>query len=227
MIMGMMAAQMRAVLGGTARPVYVAVQSTVSGSASFSAVLPVGWVAGQLAIMHIASGTTAPSAPAGWTVVGSTLTADAGTSALFWRILQGGDSDPVIDAGANRAAIIWTFGAATFNQSTPVVEISARTYGDATFPSTITALASSPVTAGEHYVMQFASTYNNFNTITTYPYASAQNNRGIGSTPTYSASRGCGQNFDGGVSASSSFVNSAGSYATTRKIAIIGLGFVP
>ena len=226
MIGGYFAAQMRPAALSTARPLFVAVQSTASASSSFSAALPVGWVAGQLAVMHIASGTTAPSAPAGWTVVGSTLTADGGTSALFWRILQGGDNDPVIVAGTNRAAVIWTFAAGTFNTSTPVSEIATYTSG-ASLVTTPGVSSSSSVTAGDHYVMQFSSTYNAFNTISSYPYAAAQNNRGIGSTPAFSASRGCGANFNGGVSAASSFTISASAYATSRKIAIIGLGFVP
>lgn len=226
MIGGYFAAQMRPAALSTARPLFVAVQSSAASSGALSVSLPAGWTAGELAIMHVSSGTTAPSTPSGWNVVGSTLTADAGTSALFWRILQSGDSAPTLDAGTNRAAVIWTFAAGTFNTSTPVSEIATYTSG-ASLLTTPGVGASSSVTAGDHYVMQFSSTYNVFNTISSYPYAAAQNNRGIGNAPAFSASRGCGANFNGGVSAASSFTISAYAYATSRKIAIIGLGFVP
>ena len=225
MIPGIMAGQVRPV-AGTARPVYVSSQSTASASASFTAVLPTGWVAGQLAIMQVASGTSAPSTPPGWTAFGSTLSADAGTSALFWRILQSGDSGPTISTGTNRIAIIWTFEVGTFNPATPVVQIATYSSG-AGLTSTFGVPNSSSVTVGDHYVMQFSSSYNAFNTITTYPYASAQQNRGIGSAPEFVAGRGCGANFNGGVSAASDYVISTGAYVTSHKIAIIGLGFVP
>ena len=208
----------------TARPVYVSAAQTVSASAAFTAALPSGWVAGQLAILHVASGSAAPATPSGWTAIGSTLTSDAGTSALFWRILQTGDTGAAIDAGTNRVAIIWTFEAGTFNPATPVSQIATYSSG-AGLVSTITVPASSSVTAGQHYVMQFHTTYNPFNTVSAYPYANAQQNRGLGSTPDFVSNRGCGANFDGGVSASSSFTISANTFATSRKIAIIGKGF--
>lgn len=210
----------------TARPVFVAAAQTVNASSAFTAALPAGWIAGQLAILHVASGSAAPATPSGWTAIGSTLTSDAGTSALFWRILQTGDTGAAIDAGTNRVAIIWTFEADTFNPATPVSQIASYSSGSG-LVSTITVPASSSVTTGQHYVMQFHSTYNAFNTISTYPYANAQQNRGLGSAPAFVANRGCGANFDGGVSASSSFTISANSFATSRKIAIIGKGFTP
>ena len=207
-----------------ARPVYVAAAQTVDASAAFTAALPAGWSEGQLAILHVASGSAAPSTPSGWTVVGSTLTSDAGTSAVYWRILQAGDTGAAISAGTNRVAIIWTFQSGTFNPSSPVVQIVANQYG-ATTTSAPGVPNSNSIATGEHYLLQFCNTYNAFNTVSAYPYASAQQARGLGTAPTFVGNRGCGANFDGGISASSSFTLSAAVYANSRKVAIIGLGY--
>lgn len=208
------------------RPVFVAVESRASSSGTLTVVLPPGWTAGQLAIMHVARGSAAPATPSGWTAVGSALSSNSGNSSLFWRILQGGDSDPVLDSGTNTCAIVWTFDAGTFNASSPISQIATNTSGGGQ-SSNPSVGASSSVTAGEHYVMHFSQAYGNFNTVSSYPYASAQHNRGVGSSPTFVASRGCGQNFDGGVSGASNYVMSASAFWTSRKIAIIGNGYVP
>lgn len=228
MIPGIVAAQRKAVAvgGANARPVFVAVQSSAASSGTLAVTLPAGWAAGQLAVMHVARGSAAPATPSGWTVVGSTLTSNSGTSALFWRILQGGDSGPTLDTGTNTAAVVWTFEVDTFNAGSPVSEIATNTSGGglSTTPGVGT---SSAVTAGEHFVVHLHQTYGAFNTVSSYPYASAQHSRGVGSSPAFVANRGCGQDFDGGTSAASQFTISANSYWTSRKIAIIGNGYVP
>lgn len=228
MIPGIIASQRGAPPAGTsvARPVFVAVQSSAATSGSLAVALPAGWAAGQLAVMHVARGSAAPATPSGWTVVGSTLTSNSGTSALFWRILQGGDSGPTLDTGTNTAAVVWTFEVDTFNAGSPVSQIATNTSGES-LSSNPNVGTSSAVTAGEHFVMHLHQTYNVFNTVSSYPYASAQHSRGIGSAPAFVANRGCGQNFDGGTSAASQFTISANSYWTSRKIAIIGLGYAP
>lgn len=214
------------VAGGTARPVFVAVQSTVSSSAAFDAALPAGWVAGQLAILHVASVTTTLATPSGWTKVGTDLLAGTGATFLFWRILQAGDTGPSIAAGTNRVAAIWTFEADTFNPVTPVVQIATHTSG-AGLSTTQTVGASSSVTAGEHYHMHLIGAASSFQTVSSYPYASAQHARGLGTTPDFAYNRGCGANFNGGVSAASQYTVSASAAWVSRKIAIIGKGFVP
>lgn len=213
-------------VAATARPLFVAVQSSVSSSAEFTATLPTGWVAGQLAVLHVASITSTLATPAGWTKVGADISAGTGTTFLFWRILQAGDVGPSIAAGTNRVAVIWTFDTGTFNTSTPVVQIATHTSVAAT-STTHTVGASSSVTAGEHYHMHLVGAGSTFQTVSSYPYASANHNRGIGTTPDYVFSRGCGANFNGGVSAASQYTVSASAAWVSRKIAIIGLGFLP
>lgn len=220
--------QLLTIGGGAAgtRPIFVAVQSSAAASGALAVTLPAGWAAGQLAVMHVARGSAAPATPSGWTVVGSTLTSSSGTSALFWRILQGGDSGPTLDTGTNTAAVVWTFEVDTFNTGSPVSEIATNTSGGG-LNATPSVGTSSAVTAGEHFVMHLHQTYSAFNTVSSYPYASAQHNRGTGISPAFVANRGCGQNFDGGTSAASQFTISANSNWTSRKIAIIGNGYVP
>lgn len=227
MILGIVAASRPvAVASLNARPVFVSVVSAAATSGTLAVSLPAGWEPGQLAVLHVARGSAAPATPAGWNLVGSTLTSDAGRSSLFWRILQPGDSGPTLDAGTNTAAVVWTFAADTFNSASPVVEIATNTSGGGV-SSTPGVGVSSSVSAGQHFVLQMHQTYNTFNTVSAYPYASAQHNRGIGSTPTFVANRGCGADFDGGTSAASSFTISANAFWTSRKIAIIGKGFTP
>ena len=208
----------------TARPVFVAVQSSAAASGTLSVSLPAGWEPGQLAILHIARGSAAPATPSGWSVIGSTLSSGDGRSSLFWRILQAGDTAPTLDAGTNTVAVVWTFAADSFNAASPVIEIATNTSGGG-LNTTPSVGASSSVSAGEHFVMQFHQTYSGFNTVSTYPYAAAQHNRGQGVTPAFVANRGCGAGFDGGISSASSFTISAIAFWTSRKIAIIGKGY--
>lgn len=209
-----------------ARPVFVSAASSASLSSAFNATLPSGWLPGQLAILHVSSAQS-PSlaAPAGWSVVGSHLSSVDATSALFWRVLQVGDAAPTIPAGTNRAAIVWTFEAGTFNPTTPLVQISTNTAGG--LNATPSVGSSSLVSVGEHFQMQFFAASGNFATISTFPYTAAQQSRGAGSNPIHSLNAGCGSTFNGGSSASSSFTLSVGKYWASRKIAIIGLGYSP
>ncbi|MDT4813958.1 hypothetical protein FQZ97_469530 [compost metagenome] len=213
---------------GLARPVFVAAENSVTTSAAFTASLPAGWSAGQLAILHVSSITATLPTPPGWNLVGSHLSSGGGgvvTSALFWRILQEGDSGPSIQAGTNRAAAIWTFAAGTFNASNPVVQIATGA-GDGLGFTPVVGTAS-PVAVGQHYQMQFLAAGGNFNTVLGYPYAAAQQTRGIGSAPSFSCSSGCGVSFGGGVSSPNGFSLSASTNWVTRKIAIIGKGYSP
>lgn len=227
MIPGIMAGQMRAAVGGgAARPVFVAVASVGLGSGPLAVDLPAGWAAGDLAVMHVVSGSSALDTPAGWTRVGSDLTSGTGTSALFWRILQGGDSGPTLESGTNRRATVWAFQGGTFNTGAPVSEIATGTSGGG-LNTTPGVGASASVTAGEHFQMQFYGSSSSFHSVSSYPYAAAQHTANTGSTPNATRNTGCGANFDGGVSGASNFVVSANVTWVSRKIAIIGAGYVP
>lgn len=226
MIPGIMAQRRVVAGGGTARPVFVAVASSGVGSGPLAVGLPSGWSAGELAVMHVVSGSAALDTPSGWTRVGADLTSGTGTSVLFWRILQAGDSGPTLESGTNRRAAIWTFQAGTFNSGTPVSEIATNTSGGG-LNSTPSVGSSISVTAGEHFQMQFYGASSGFHSVSSYPYASAQHTANTGSTPNATRNTGCGANFDGGVSAASNFVVSANVTWVSRKIAVIGSGYVP
>lgn len=227
MIPGIVAAQMRVAAGeAPMRPVFVSVASNGIGSGPLAVGLPSGWSAGELAVMHVVSGSAALDTPSGWTRIGSDLTSGTGTSVLFWRILQVGDSGPTLSAGTNRRAAIWTFQVGTFNQSTPVSEIATNTSGGG-LNTTPSVGSSSSVTTGEHFQMQFYGSSSEFHSVSSYPYASAQHTGGVGSTPNATRNTGCGANFDGGVSGASNFVISVNATWVSRKIAIIGSGYVP
>lgn len=218
--------QLLSVAGGTARPVFSAVASNGVGSGTLVVGLPSGWADGELAIMHVVSGSAAPSTPAGWNRVGSDQAEGTGTAALFWRILQSGDSGPTLSSGTNRRATVWTFKAGTFNPTTPVSDIAANTVGGGV-SSTPSVGASSPVATGEHYQMQFYGASSDFHSVSSYPFASAQSTANTGSTPIATRNAGCGANFNGGVSGASNFVVSANISWMSRKIAIIGAGYAP
>lgn len=227
MIAGIMAGQVwqAPTVPATARPVFVAsVDSAVFGVGALTVALPAGWAAGQLALLRVVSYGASITTPAGWTQVGTELVSTDGKDVLFWRILQTGDSGPTLSSSTNVVAIVWTFSTDTFNAAVPVSEIATRTSAGAlstghTIPN------SSSVTAGEHYVMHFDGWSGTFASVSSYPYASAQATRGHGSTPNATRNSGCGQNFDGGVSAGVNFTVSANTVWTSRKVAIIGKGY--
>lgn len=228
MIFGIVAGQVRPLdaPASTARPVFVSVASNGLGSGSLVVGLPAGWLPDELAVMHVVSGSSAPTTPAGWTRVGSDQADGTGTTALFWRVLQSGDSGPTLSSGTNRRAAVWTFQAGTFNVSTPISQIAQNTTGGG-LSSSPSVGSSSSVTAGEHFVMQFYGSSSDYHSVSSYPYASAQHTGGTGSTPNATRNTGCGANFNGGVSGASNFVVSGNVSWMSRKIAVIGLGFVP
>jgi len=92
--------------GGTISFVAAGAQ-TVGTGASITPVIPGGTAAGDFAVLIVAgrpSDTSAPSAPAGWTLRSSSLR-EVGAIDLrvmtFYRVLVGGDANPVVTLPAN------------------------------------------------------------------------------------------------------------------------------
>ena len=208
--------------GGGVRPVFVAVASSAATSGSLSVALPAGWVSGQLAIMSVIS-EVSKTAPAGWNAIGSEIVNNTAYASAYWRILQIGDSSPVLPSATDTVAVVWTFEAGTFNPTTPVAEIATQNTGSLSTNHSVP--SSTTVAAGQHFVMHLDSGNSGFATVSSYPYAAAQHTRGIGVSPTYSICTGCGVAFDGGVSASTTVVVSANTRWIGRKIVIVGSGY--
>ena len=136
---------------------FVAASTATGNTTSLTVPLPTGWQPGELCLLGVAVNldTVEVAVPDGWQpIAGSLITTGSMRCGLFWRVLEAGDTDPVVATSTQQkiSAI-----AATYTGYDPAAPIaSAGTWGVRKLTSTNTTTAPGvTTTAGDQRVVVF------------------------------------------------------------------------
>lgn len=135
---------------------FQAAATATDNDTSLTVPLPSGWLPGDLCILAFAvnDDQVEVTVPEGWQpIAGGTSTAGTMRAGLYWRILEAGDTDPVITAAAQHKLAGLTATYSGYDPAAPIA--SAGAWGKRLLNNTTTTAPGVTTTADEQLVFAF------------------------------------------------------------------------